>query len=85
MPTVTSLVSPLLLNFNISCVSLAVPPPFVPTLETDDDVSNFDEPEKISRPMIKAPQLNKSGFTGEDLPFVGLSFTKTLAVLSRSE
>ncbi|XP_055511208.1 citron Rho-interacting kinase isoform X2 [Leucoraja erinacea] len=62
-----------------------IPPPFVPTLETDDDVSNFDEPEKISRPMIKAPQLNKSGFTGEDLPFVGLSFTKTLAVLSRSE
>ncbi|XP_078277235.1 citron Rho-interacting kinase-like isoform X8 [Rhinoraja longicauda] len=62
-----------------------IPPPFVPTLETDDDVSNFDEPEKISRPMIKAQQLNKSGFTGEDLPFVGLSFTKTLAVLSRSE
>ncbi|XP_032899529.1 citron Rho-interacting kinase isoform X5 [Amblyraja radiata] len=62
-----------------------IPPPFVPTLETDDDVSNFDEPEKISRPMIKAPQLNKSGFTGEDLPFVGLSFTKTLAALSPSE
>ncbi|XP_062890138.1 citron Rho-interacting kinase isoform X4 [Mobula hypostoma] len=62
-----------------------IPPPFVPTLETDDDVSNFDEPEKISHPMIKAEQLNKLGFTGEDLPFVGLSFTKTLAALSRSE
>ncbi|XP_067911362.1 citron Rho-interacting kinase-like isoform X3 [Heterodontus francisci] len=59
-----------------------IPPPFVPTLETDDDVSNFDEPEKISRPTIKARQLNKSGFTGEDLPFVGLSFTKTLTALS---
>ncbi|XP_067861727.1 citron Rho-interacting kinase isoform X2 [Heptranchias perlo] len=62
-----------------------IPPPFVPTLETDDDVSNFDEPEKISCPAIKARQLNRSGFTGEDLPFVGLSFTKTLAALSRSE
>ncbi|XP_072443309.1 citron Rho-interacting kinase-like isoform X2 [Chiloscyllium punctatum] len=62
-----------------------IPPPFVPTLETDDDVSNFDDPEKISRPMIKARPLNKSGFTGEDLPFVGLSFTKTLATLSCSE
>uniref|UniRef100_UPI00398F48EE citron Rho-interacting kinase-like isoform X2 n=1 Tax=Pristiophorus japonicus TaxID=55135 RepID=UPI00398F48EE len=62
-----------------------IPPPFVPTLETDDDVSNFDEPEKISCPTIKARQLNRTGFTGEDLPFVGLSFTKTLAALSRSE
>ncbi|XP_038648032.1 citron Rho-interacting kinase isoform X3 [Scyliorhinus canicula] len=62
-----------------------IPPPFVPTLETDDDVSNFDVPEKISRPTIKARQLNKPGFTGEDLPFVGLSFTKTLAALSCSD
>ncbi|XP_072353934.1 citron Rho-interacting kinase-like isoform X2 [Scyliorhinus torazame] len=62
-----------------------IPPPFVPTLETDDDVSNFDVPEKISCPTIKARQLNKPGFTGEDLPFVGLSFTKTLAALSCSE
>ncbi|XP_069789549.1 citron Rho-interacting kinase-like isoform X14 [Narcine bancroftii] len=62
-----------------------IPPPFVPTLEADDDVSNFDEPEKILHPIIKAQQLNRSGFAGEDLPFVGLSFTKTLAALSCSE
>uniref|UniRef100_A0A4W3HT81 non-specific serine/threonine protein kinase n=1 Tax=Callorhinchus milii TaxID=7868 RepID=A0A4W3HT81_CALMI len=62
-----------------------VPPPFVPTLDADDDASNFDESEKISCPAVKPRQLNRSGFSGEGLPFVGFSFTKALAVLTRSE
>ncbi|KAM8797836.1 citron Rho-interacting kinase isoform 1-T1 [Eudromia elegans] len=60
------------------------PPPFVPTLKSDDDTSNFDEPEKNSRVLSSTRQLNPAGFSGEDLPFVGYSFTKTLGIL-RSE
>ncbi|KAJ7309513.1 hypothetical protein JRQ81_007559 [Phrynocephalus forsythii] len=47
------------------------PPPFVPTLKSDDDTSNFDEPEKNSRIVPSLCQLNPAGFSGEDLPFVG--------------
>ncbi|NXI46235.1 CTRO kinase, partial [Galbula dea] len=60
------------------------PPPFVPTLKSDDDTSNFDEPEKNSRVLSSARQLNPAGFSGEDLPFVGFSFIKALGIL-RSE
>ncbi|XP_039361725.1 citron Rho-interacting kinase isoform X5 [Mauremys reevesii] len=60
------------------------PPPFVPTLRSDDDTSNFDEPEKNSRVLSSPRQLNSAGFSGEDLPFVGFSFIKALGIL-RSE
>ncbi|NXP70311.1 CTRO kinase, partial [Ramphastos sulfuratus] len=60
------------------------PPPFVPTLKSDDDTSNFDEPEKNSRVLCSPRQLNPAGFSGEDLPFVGFSFIKALGIL-RSE
>ncbi|NXT33266.1 CTRO kinase, partial [Pelecanoides urinatrix] len=60
------------------------PPPFVPTLKSDDDTSNFDEPEKNSRVLSSTCQLNPAGFSGEDLPFVGFSFIKALGTL-RSE
>uniref|UniRef100_A0A7M4EF21 Citron Rho-interacting kinase n=1 Tax=Crocodylus porosus TaxID=8502 RepID=A0A7M4EF21_CROPO len=60
------------------------PPPFVPTLKSDDDTSNFDEPEKNLRVLSSPRQLNPAGFSGEDLPFVGFSFIKTLGIL-RSE
>ncbi|XP_075754249.1 citron Rho-interacting kinase isoform X9 [Pelodiscus sinensis] len=60
------------------------PPPFVPTLRSDDDTSNFDEPEKNSRVLSAPRQLNPAGFSGEDLPFVGFSFIKALGIL-RSE
>ncbi|XP_075574879.1 citron Rho-interacting kinase isoform X2 [Pelecanus crispus] len=60
------------------------PPPFVPSLKSDDDTSNFDEPEKNSRVLSSTRQLNPAGFSGEDLPFVGFSFIKALGIL-RSE
>ncbi|XP_077165028.1 citron Rho-interacting kinase isoform X6 [Paroedura picta] len=60
------------------------PPPFVPTIKSDDDTSNFDEPEKNSRIVSSLCQLNPAGFSGEDLPFVGFSFIKALGIL-RSE
>ncbi|XP_065594907.1 citron Rho-interacting kinase isoform X6 [Cyrtonyx montezumae] len=60
------------------------PPPFVPTLKSDDDTSNFDEPEKNSWVLSSTRQLNPAGFSGEDLPFIGFSFIKALGTL-RSE
>ncbi|XP_027569930.1 citron Rho-interacting kinase isoform X3 [Pipra filicauda] len=57
------------------------PPPFVPTLKSDDDTSNFDEPEKNSRVLSSTRQLSPAGFSGEDLPFVGFSFIKALGIL----
>ncbi|NXX50188.1 CTRO kinase, partial [Tricholaema leucomelas] len=59
-------------------------PPFVPTLKSDDDTSNFDEPEKNLQVLSSPRQLNPAGFSGEDLPFVGFSFIKALGIL-RSE
>uniref|UniRef100_A0A9L0IQG9 non-specific serine/threonine protein kinase n=1 Tax=Equus asinus TaxID=9793 RepID=A0A9L0IQG9_EQUAS len=61
------------------------PPPFVPTLKSDDDTSNFDEPEKNSWVSSSPCQLNPSGFSGEELPFVGFSYSKALGILGRSE
>ncbi|XP_042297786.1 citron Rho-interacting kinase [Sceloporus undulatus] len=60
------------------------PPPFVPTIKSDDDTSNFDEPEKNSRIVSPLCQLNPAGFSGDDLPFVGFTFIKALGIL-RSE
>ncbi|XP_044514767.1 citron Rho-interacting kinase isoform X2 [Gracilinanus agilis] len=61
------------------------PPPFFPTLKSDDDTSNFDEPERNSRALPFPGQLNPGGFSGEDLPFVGFSFNRALGILGRAE
>ncbi|XP_052611109.1 citron Rho-interacting kinase isoform X8 [Peromyscus californicus insignis] len=61
------------------------PPPFVPTLKSDDDTSNFDEPEKNSWVSSSPCQLSPSGFSGEELPFVGFSYSKALGLLGRAE
>ncbi|XP_075070897.1 citron Rho-interacting kinase [Mixophyes fleayi] len=61
------------------------PPPFVPTLKSDDDTSNFDEPEKNLRGLPSSCHLNAAGFSGEDLPFVGFSYIKALGAFAKSE
>ncbi|KAG8455787.1 hypothetical protein GDO86_001833 [Hymenochirus boettgeri] len=61
------------------------PPPFVPTLKSDDDTSNFDEPEKNLRILPPSCQLSSAGFSGEDLPFVGFSFIKALSSFTKPE
>uniref|UniRef100_A0A8C4LKF7 non-specific serine/threonine protein kinase n=1 Tax=Equus asinus asinus TaxID=83772 RepID=A0A8C4LKF7_EQUAS len=53
--------------------------------QSDDDTSNFDEPEKNSWVSSSPCQLNPSGFSGEELPFVGFSYSKALGILGRSE
>uniref|UniRef100_A0A8C5LL70 Citron Rho-interacting kinase n=1 Tax=Leptobrachium leishanense TaxID=445787 RepID=A0A8C5LL70_9ANUR len=63
----------------------STPPPFVPTLKSEDDTSNFDEPEKNLRDLSSPCQLISTGFSGENLPFVGFSFIKALSTLSKSE
>ncbi|KAJ8379503.1 hypothetical protein SKAU_G00002810 [Synaphobranchus kaupii] len=61
-------------------------PPFVPALRAEDDTSNFDEPEKpSSRPTAAPHDRQRSGFQGEDLPFLGWFFSRALTALARTE
>nr|XP_055054217.1 citron rho-interacting kinase isoform X5 [Misgurnus anguillicaudatus] len=61
-------------------------PPFVPSLRSDDDTSNFEEPERPHRPAAAAQRdLPRDGFNGRDLPFVGWCFSRALSALAKSE
>lgn len=67
----------LLFFFFILCAShffLLVAPPYVPTVTSGDDTSNFDEFEPESRPYIGDLKGRKE-FTGKNLPFVGFTYT----------
>ncbi|XP_022249330.1 citron Rho-interacting kinase-like [Limulus polyphemus] len=58
-------------------------PPFVPHVSSQDDTSNFDEFEhEVSRPSTVGLR-NKKEFTGENLPFIGFTYTNHLT--SQSE
>ena len=51
-------------------------PPFIPTVMSKDDTSNFEEFEKSKpTPMLRGENVGV-GFTGRDLPFIGFTFTK---------
>ncbi|XP_034022965.1 LOW QUALITY PROTEIN: citron Rho-interacting kinase [Thalassophryne amazonica] len=62
-------------------------PPFVPVLHTEDDTSNFEEPEQAA--LWPAPAAQRgglpAGFQGQDLPFVGWFFSRALTALARTE
>uniref|UniRef100_A0A9J7XGD3 Citron Rho-interacting kinase n=1 Tax=Cyprinus carpio carpio TaxID=630221 RepID=A0A9J7XGD3_CYPCA len=61
-------------------------PPFVPSLRSEDDTSNFEEPERPPRPAAAAQRDHpRSGFHGRDLPFVGWCFSRALSALAKSE
>lgn len=53
-------------------------PPFIPTVTSQDDCSNFDDFEILK----EAPKLDdfktKRDFSGKDLPFIGFTYTKPL-------
>ena len=54
-------------------------PPYVPTISSIDDTSNFDEFEsESSGPRIEDFMKGKEGFNGKNLPFIGFSFTRQL-------
>ncbi|XP_043094170.1 citron rho-interacting kinase isoform X2 [Puntigrus tetrazona] len=61
-------------------------PPFAPSLRSEDDTSNFEEPERPPRPVAAAQRDHpRSGFHGRDLPFVGWCFSRALSALAKSE
>lgn len=63
-----------------------MPPPFVPPLQGDDDTSNFEEVERERPAAPPTPrQLRQPGFSGNNLPFIGFSYSKALVGLSRTE
>ena len=59
-------------------------PPFIPTVTSSDDTSNFDEFEKAKRgPEVEDFTKKTTSFTGRDLPFVGFTYTKALKTQER--
>uniref|UniRef100_A0A7M5WS22 non-specific serine/threonine protein kinase n=1 Tax=Clytia hemisphaerica TaxID=252671 RepID=A0A7M5WS22_9CNID len=61
-------------------------PPYVPTIQREDDTSNFDDFEtENSGPRLEDFMEQKKGFQGKDLPFIGFTFTKQLTLASLSE
>ncbi|XP_064619813.1 citron rho-interacting kinase-like [Lineus longissimus] len=58
-------------------------PPFIPTVTSQDDTSNFDNCE----PMKMEPVLDdfnvRQEFSGKDLPFVGFTYNKTIQTSDR--
>uniref|UniRef100_A0A4W6CR15 Citron Rho-interacting kinase n=1 Tax=Lates calcarifer TaxID=8187 RepID=A0A4W6CR15_LATCA len=62
-------------------------PPFVPALHTEDDTSNFEEPEQAAPRPASAAQRGALpvGFQGQDLPFLGWFFSRALTTLAKTE
>lgn len=63
------------LQLSISFFPSAIPP-FIPSVSSPDDTSNFDvfEPQKEDR-YVDFPSRDR-GFSGKTLPFVGFTFTR---------
>ncbi|XP_029357565.1 citron Rho-interacting kinase isoform X2 [Echeneis naucrates] len=62
-------------------------PPFVPALHSEDDTSNFEEPEQAAPWPASATQQGAQpvGFQGQDLPFLGWFFSRALTTLAKTE
>ncbi|XP_071962561.1 citron rho-interacting kinase-like [Antedon mediterranea] len=58
-------------------------PPFVPTVNSVDDTSNFDEFDPAAPSINVDSFMKKKEFTGKDLPFVGFTFNKQIPTISR--
>ncbi|XP_048252316.1 citron Rho-interacting kinase-like [Haliotis rufescens] len=53
-------------------------PPFIPTVNSLDDTSNFEEVEKVKpQPSLDEFKIQKD-FSGRDLPFVGFTYVRDL-------
>lgn len=51
-------------------------PPFVPTLSSSDDTSNFiDAERKKSTPQLESKDHRRE-FSGKHLPFIGFTFSQ---------
>ena len=52
-------------------------PPFLPTISSNDDVSNFDEMKPANpRPHLDAARAH--AFSGKHLPFIGFTYSRDL-------
>ena len=56
-----------------------VAPPFIPTVLSKDDTSNFEEFDKARPKPFVEDSGRKAEFTGKDLPFIGFTFTKHIS------
>lgn len=57
-------------------------PPFVPSLNSSDDASNFTEVErKRSTPIVDSKD-SKKHFSGDNLPFIGFSYSQDIEAKS---
>ena len=57
-------------------------PPFVPELKGPDDTTYFEDEELPDLPAGFHMKHKKQGFSGENFPFVGYSFTRSLGIFS---
>ncbi|XP_033104985.1 citron Rho-interacting kinase-like [Anneissia japonica] len=58
-------------------------PPFVPTVNSVDDTSNFDEFDAAPPTIDVNSFMKKKDFSGRNLPFVGFTFTKQLSNITK--
>ena len=68
------------LMYTYMCISTALPP-YIPSVCTPDDTTNFDDFETqhdCDEDKFTTPQSQKGqrGFSGRSLPFVGFTFTR---------
>jgi len=67
--------------FHLSFSSFLIEqPPFLPSVTAEDDSSNFEDlSDNEDGPLRHTAAVARDiGFKGEELPFIGYSFTKTL-------
>ncbi|ESP05103.1 hypothetical protein LOTGIDRAFT_53739, partial [Lottia gigantea] len=62
-----------------------VDPPFIPTISSLDDTSNFDEVEKIRQPPNLEEFKSQREFSGKDLPFIGFTYIRSNEEKEKSE
>ncbi|XP_013411318.1 citron Rho-interacting kinase [Lingula anatina] len=58
-------------------------PPFIPTVNSLDDTSNFDEFDKIPEEPSIDDFKTRREFSGKDLPFIGFTYTKAPPSIER--
>ena len=71
--------------------SYVAPPPYIPSIRSEDDTSNFSEPPQASKhpktvhffddPIKSRDTDVNRGLSGRDLPFVGFTFDRVLSAL----
>lgn len=64
----------------ICCIPISAVPPVVPELKSDDDTSHFDDIDIKEPDPADNFQIPKS-FAGNQLPFVGFTYSNELGLV----